>query len=193
MDDYALIRDAIAKTFPEIFHDFNARFETPGGFPRPVAARNRVWKTERSKANFIAPTTVKPSHDAPNDRGRRRGRAAPHDACAATTSSTRPIYSLDDRFRGIEGTRKVLLMNPADIARLGLEEGAEVTARTAANDGVEREVPGLSVRAHALPSGAVAGYYPELNPLVPLWHHAKESKVPAAKSVAVRIVRTSAR
>jgi hypothetical protein len=36
----------------------------------------------------------------------------------------------------------------------------------------------------------VAGYYPECNPLIPLWHHAKDSKVPAAKSIAIRIERT---
>jgi hypothetical protein len=33
----------------------------------------------------------------------------------------------------------------------------------------------------------VAGYLPECNPLIPLSHHAKESKVPAAKSIPVRI------
>ena len=31
--------------------------------------------------------------------------------------------------------------------------------------------------------------YPEVNVLIPLWHHAKESKVPAAKAVPVRIRR----
>jgi hypothetical protein len=34
----------------------------------------------------------------------------------------------------------------------------------------------------------VGGYYPECNPLLPLWHYAKQSKVPAAKSIPVRIV-----
>ena len=33
---------------------------------------------------------------------------------------------------------------------------------------------------------ALAGYHPELNELVPLWHFAGSSKVPAAKSVPVR-------
>jgi len=33
----------------------------------------------------------------------------------------------------------------------------------------------------------VAGYFPELNPLVPLWHQAEGSRVPAYKSVPVRI------
>jgi hypothetical protein len=41
--DYSKIRDAIAVTYPEIFHDFNARMWTPGGFPRPLGARTRQW------------------------------------------------------------------------------------------------------------------------------------------------------
>ena len=43
---------------------------------------------------------------------------------------------------------------------------------------------------YPIPEGCVAGYYPECNPLIPLWHYAKDSKVPAAKSVPVRIVVT---
>ncbi len=36
------------------------------------------------------------------------------------------------------------------------------------------------------PTGTCAGYYPELNVLIPLWHHDAQSKTPAAKSVPVR-------
>jgi hypothetical protein len=36
--DYSKIRDAIAETYPEIFHDFNARMWTPGGFRKPNGA-----------------------------------------------------------------------------------------------------------------------------------------------------------
>jgi hypothetical protein len=45
------------------------------------------------------------------------------------------------------------------------------------------------VTPFALPSGCVGGYYPEMNPLVPLWLHEKASKTPASKGVPVRIVR----
>src|SRR4029453_15218913 len=81
----------------------------------------------------------------------------------------------------------VLFMNVDDIAELGLEEGGTVTASTVANDGVVREVKGLVIVPYSIPRGAVGGYYPELNPLIPLWHHAKESKVPAAKSIPIRV------
>jgi len=42
---------------------------------------------------------------------------------------------------------------------------------------------------HLVPRGSCAGYYPECNPLLPLWHHASRSHVPAAKSIPVRIRR----
>jgi anaerobic selenocysteine-containing dehydrogenase len=44
------------------------------------------------------------------------------------------IYSLDDRFRGIYGTRRVLLMNRDDMERLGVREGDMVDVATASID-----------------------------------------------------------
>jgi anaerobic selenocysteine-containing dehydrogenase len=101
------------------------------------------------------------------------------------------IYGLSDRFRGVHGTRRVLLMNHADIERLQLREGAMVTAVTVTatpDDPIQRSVGELRVQAFNIPAGCVMGYYPELNPLVPLEHHAKESKVPAGKGVSIRLV-----
>jgi anaerobic selenocysteine-containing dehydrogenase len=83
-------------------------------------------------------------------------------------------------------------MNRADIARLGLAEGELVTLTTVVHDDVRREVGGLRVTAYDIPAGTVGGYYPECNPLVPLWHHAKGSKTPAYKSVPVTLRRDAA-
>ena len=47
---------------------------------------------------------------------------------------------------------------------------------------------GLKVVPFDLPDGCIAGYYPELNPLVPLNWHDHGSQTPAAKAVPVRIV-----
>jgi anaerobic selenocysteine-containing dehydrogenase len=97
------------------------------------------------------------------------------------------IYNEDDRFRGIYGSRYVVLMNAVDIAELGLAEGDLVTLSTEADDGVERQLGDLQVVAYDIPRKSIAGYYPECNGLIPLWHYAEGSKVPAAKSVPVRI------
>jgi len=72
-------------------------------------------------------------------------------------------------------------MHQNDIDRFDLKEGQTVSLTTAVNDGVERLVAGLQIVAYDIPEGCVAGYYPECNPLIPLWHHAKKAKVPAAK------------
>jgi len=181
--NYALVRDAIEATWPDIFGDFNGRFRTPGGFQRPIPARNRVWKTSTGKANFIVADGLVSDPDAPeNAADVLRLMTLRSDDQFNTT-----IYSLDDRFRGIYGTRMVVLMNQSDIDRLGLHEGASVTATTVVADGHPRSVAGLRVTPFDIPRGCVAGYFPECNPLVPLAHHAEGSKVPASKSIPVRL------
>jgi anaerobic selenocysteine-containing dehydrogenase len=99
------------------------------------------------------------------------------------------IYNENDRFRGIYGSREVVLMNADDMAGLDLAQGDLVTLETAADDGIERRLGGLQVVPYDIPRGGIVGYYPECNVLVPLWHFAEGSKVPAAKSVPVRISR----
>ncbi len=181
--DYSKIRDAIAATYPDIFHDFNARMWTPGGFHRPLGARHRKWDTETGKANFLVPSSLETDPDAP---------ATTRDVLQLITLRSNgqfntTVYSYDDRFRGNFGTRMVVMMHQNDIDRLGLREGEIVSLATAVDDGVEREVSGFRIRAYDIPEGCIAGYYPECNPLIPLWHHAEKAKVPAAKSIPVRI------
>ncbi|MFL5269532.1 MAG: FdhF/YdeP family oxidoreductase, partial [Stellaceae bacterium] len=186
--DYGKVRDAIAETYPENFHDFNARMWQPGGFHRYLAARHREWKTKTGKANFIVPAGIETDPDTA---------AADHDVLRLITLRSNDqfnttIYGYHDRFRGIHGTRMVVLMHRNDIDRLELREGERVSLVTVANDGVDRRLSGLTVVAYNIPEGCCAGYYPECNVLVPLWHHAERAKVPAAKSVPVRIVRDEA-
>lgn len=183
--DYARVRDAIERTWPDVFERFNERFRTPGGFHRPIPARQRQWKTDSGKAEFITPSTLTADPDTPEltDDVLRLMTVRSDDQFNTT------VYSLDDRFRGVTGTRRVLFMHPDDIERLGLEEGARVSASTAVDDGVTRRVDDLRITPYDIPPGCVAGYYPECNPLLPLWHHAKESHVPAAKSIPVRLRR----
>jgi molybdopterin-dependent oxidoreductase alpha subunit len=180
--DYSKVRELIAYTYPDIFHDFNSRLFTPGGFARPLAARNRIWQTASGKAEFRSPKQLDVDPDMPTDR---RGDVLRLITLRSNDQFNTTIYGYDDRFRGIRGTRLVLLMNRGDIEKLGLSEGDRVTACTHTTDGVVREVAGLLVTPYDIPAGCCAGYYPECNPLIPLWHHAEESKVPAAKSIPI--------
>ena len=185
--DYSRVRDAIEKTYPDIFTDFNRRMWTPGGFHRPIPARHRIWKTASGRANFIVPTGL----DADPDMAQPGPNVLRLLTIRSNDQFNTTIYGYDDRFRGIHGTRHVLLINPDDIALLGFRDGDIVVATTVADD-VVREVYGLRLTSYDIPRGCVAGYYPECNPLIPLWHHAKESQVPAAKSIPIRLRRVAA-
>ena len=54
-----------------------------------------------------------------------------------------------------------------------------------------RAVDGLRITPYDIPPGSAGGYYPECNPLMPLAHHAEKSKVPAAKSIPIRLRRSA--
>ncbi|MEE1656235.1 FdhF/YdeP family oxidoreductase [Microvirga sp. CF3062] len=181
--DYARVRDAIEETYPEDFRAFNERMRTPGGFHRPIAARERRWKTKTGKANFVVPQSLETDLGiAENDRDIFKLMTVRSNDQFNTT-----VYGYHDRFRGVRGTRMVLFMNRNDIARLNLEEGDMVTLTTAVDDGVVRQVSGLRITPYEIPEGCCAAYYPECNPLIPVWHYADKSKVPAAKSIPIRI------
>lgn len=183
--DYALVRDAIEATWPDVFAGFNQRIHSPGGMPRPNAARERMWKTKSGKAGFIVPPTL-PAAGA--DGTVLRLMTVRSDDQFNTT-----VYSLDDRFRNVWGTRRVLLMHPLDMAERGIAEGSEVTATTAVAtpDQAPRSLGGLRALPYDLPRGSVAGYFPECNPLVPLSHHAKKSQVPASKCIPIHVALAS--
>ena len=140
-----------------------------------------MWKTESGKAEFTVPRSLSGTDiaDAP---GRLRLVTLRSNDQFNTT-----IYGYDDRFRGISGTRDVVLMNPKEIEKAGLHKGQVVTIVGDSGDGVDRRVAGLKVVPFDLPDGCIAGYYPELNPLIPLQHHDRKSKTPACKAVPVRI------
>ncbi|MCZ2495829.1 FdhF/YdeP family oxidoreductase [Xylophilus sp. Kf1] len=182
-DDYGRVRDAIAVTFPEIFHDFNRRLEAPGGFARPLPARERLWKTPSGKAEFTLPEAL--SAAFAGDGGKDVMRLI---TLRSNDQFNTTVYGLSDRFRGVEGTRMVVFMHQDDITRLGLREGEDIGLSSAAGDSFSRELHGLRVVPYDIPRGSVAAYYPECNLLIPLWQYADESKVPAAKSVPVRVV-----
>jgi formate dehydrogenase major subunit len=98
------------------------------------------------------------------------------------------IYSNNDRYRGVYNDRMVLFMNPEDRADRGLQNEQRISLETISDDGVKRRVDGLTVLDYPMSRGAVAGYFPELNPLLPLQHFDKISGTPAAKSIPVRVV-----
>ncbi|RYD67516.1 MAG: FdhF/YdeP family oxidoreductase [Sphingomonadales bacterium] len=179
--DYGLVRDLIAETYHAQFHDMNARMFEPGGFYRGNSARERIWKTDSGKAEFTAPEMLSATDVADVDGRYRLVTVRSNDQFNTT------IYGYSDRLRGIEGKRDVVLINPADMARAGLSAGQRITLVGDAEDGHVRRIERLEIVPFDLPDGTIVGYYPELNPLIPIQHHDRNSKTPASKAVPVRI------
>jgi anaerobic selenocysteine-containing dehydrogenase len=103
------------------------------------------------------------------------------------------IYGLDDRYRGVKGGRRVVFVNPADIERFGLAEGARVDLVSEFTNGEgqlqERRAKDFKVVGYSTPQGNAAAYYPETNPLVPLDHTAARSNTPVSKAIVIRLER----
>ncbi|GLX20033.1 FdhF/YdeP family oxidoreductase [Streptomyces lavendulae] len=176
-NDYAAIRDRIARVVPG-FEDFNARAARPAGFRLPHGPRDeRRFPTKTGKANFTAAPVEYPKVPA----GRLLLQTLrSHDQYNTT------IYGLDDRYRGITGGRRIVMVNPQDAAELGLADGSYTDLVGEWKDGVERRAPGFRVVHYPTARGCAAAYYPETNVLVPLDSTADTSNTPASKSVVVR-------
>ncbi len=174
-DHYDHIRDLIEKAVKG-FDDFNQRLHRQNGFSLPNGAREGIFNTPSKKALFTVNQLPDP---LPPDHKFLMMTIRSHDQFNTT------VYGLDDRYRGVFGGRQVVFMNPQDMDREGLKAGDPVAL---SNDyhGV-RHVEGFQVVPYEIPSGCVATYFPEANPLIPLHLTARHSHTPASKSVGVNI------
>ena len=174
--NYDLIRDRIARVIPG-FERFNERIRAEKTFYLPNAARERVFKTKTGKANFaVHPIT---QHELqPGELLMTTIRS--HDQFNTT------IYGLDDRYRGIRNGRRVVFLNPTDIAELALRAGQIVDLISRFGEQTRRAA-GFTVVAYDIPRQCAATYFPEANVLVPIGSVAEGSNTPTSKSVVIRI------
>ncbi len=179
--DYDRIRSLIAEVV-EGAHDYNRRVREPGGFYLPNGARERVFKTKTGKARFTA-------HEVP------RLELAPGQLLMMTIRShdqfNTTVYTQDDRYRGISGSRRVVFMNEADVAELGFAPG-EVVDLVSHFEGERRIAERFAIVPFSIPRRCVATYFPEANPLVPLGSYADKSRTPTSKSVVVTLRKRAA-
>lgn len=183
IDDYDAIRDKIADVYPQIYENFTGRIKEPKGFHLDVAPRRRVWNTPTGKANILVFKGLHVDTPVEDADMLRLATVRSHDQFNTT------IYSYNDRYRGVYDDRLVVFMNAEDLAVRGLRSGEKITLETISADGVERRVSNLTVIDYPMSRGAVAGYYPELNSLLPLDYYDRISGTPAAKSIPIRVVR----
>jgi len=182
IEDYTAIRDKIAEVYPEIYEDFSEKMKDPHGFHLDIPPRRRVWQTPNGKANFLVMPGLEVNDVIADPAMLRLATIRSHDQYNST------IYSNSDRYRGVYNTRLVIFMNKEDREERGLENGAVIGLETYSDDGRRRYVDGLTILDYPMPRGAIAGYYPELNPLLPLDFYDEVSGTPAAKAIPVRVV-----
>ena len=174
--NYDLIRDRIARVVPG-FDDYNRRVRS-GAFYLPNAPRDRrEWRTPNRRANFTVAAVPRHVLEA-GEYIMMTIRT--HDQFNTT------VYSLDDRYRGIFGGRRVVFMHEADIAAAGLQQGQWVDL-TNRHGGRERVARAFMVAPYRIPRGCIATYFPEANVLVPIDSVAAKSNTPTSKFVVVTI------
>ena len=77
-------------------------------------------------------------------------------------------------------------MNPYDISRAGLQDGAVVDLFNN-TDGIERVAHRFILVAYDIPERCTATYFPETNVLVPISSTAEKSNTPVSKGVVIRV------
>jgi molybdopterin-dependent oxidoreductase alpha subunit len=176
VEDYDRVRERIERVIPG-FDNYNRRVREPGGFYLPNLAREGVFKTSTGRANFTV-------HELP------RNELAAGQFLMMTVRShdqfNTTIYGLDDRYRGVSGERRVVFLNPEDIASQGLSAG-QVVDLVSHFEGEERTARRFIVVPYRIPRRCAATYFPETNVLVPVRSVADKSNTPASKSVVISV------
>ena len=174
MDNYDVVRNHIEGSIAG-FDQFNQKVRKPEGFYLPNGPRDGNFTTPSGKAHF--------SVNAMEVQKVAEGRfimmtIRSHDQYNTT------IYGLDDRYRGIENERRVVLMHADDMQEAGLSHLADVNIVGWYNN--ERRVAEhFLVIPYPIARGCVATYFPETNCLVPLEHTALKSNTPVSKWIEV--------
>jgi molybdopterin-dependent oxidoreductase alpha subunit len=177
-EHYDRIRELISQVVPGC-EDMNRKVRQKGGFYLPNAARENRYETKTGKANF-AVSPLQPMRLRADQFLLTTLRS--HDQFNTT------IYGLDDRYRGIYNGRRVVFMNPQDIAAAGWKQGdyVDITSHFAGSREEERRTaPRFLLVAYDIPRRCVATYFPEANVLVPIDSVAKISNTPTSKALIV--------
>jgi molybdopterin-dependent oxidoreductase alpha subunit len=175
--DYDRIRDSISRVVPG-FDDYNIQVRQPGGFYLPNLARDkREWRTNSGKATFtiheIPRTTLEPGQLVMTT-------VRSHDQFNTT------VYGLHDRYRGVHNERRVIFMNAADVADLGLvpRQSVDLTSHFQGETRVARQ---FIVVPYDIPRRCAATYFPEGNVLVPINSVAERSNTPTSKYIVITV------
>ena len=177
VQNYDKVRDLISESING-FEDYNSRVRQPNGFYLPNSPKdNCEFDTNDGFAHF----SINPLPDVSlNDDEFVMMTIRSHDQYNTT------IYGLDDRYRGIKGNRRILMMNPHDMLELDLKT-RDLIDITSHFNGTKRFSRKWMVIPYNIPKRNVAAYFPEANELVPLESTADISNTPTSKWIICTI------
>jgi molybdopterin-dependent oxidoreductase alpha subunit len=168
---YDSIRDLMERSLVG-FTDYNSRVRQPNGFALPNPPRDeQSFATPDGLAHFT-------THELPHVHVEKDHYVLmtlrSHDQYNTT------IYGLHDRYRGIHGHRRVLLMNAEDMVERGWKTKQKINITSHFN-GEERHSENWLLIPYEIPRGNLAAYFPEANSLIPLESTADVSNTPTSK------------
>jgi anaerobic selenocysteine-containing dehydrogenase len=176
-ENYDHIRDLMERSLTG-FDNYNERVRSENGFLLPNPPRDsRTFSTPSGKAHFT-------THPLPNvtigaDRFVMMTIRS-HDQYNTT------IYDVHDRYRGLSGNRRVVLMNALDMVERGWKNRHPLSI-TSHFEGETRHSTGWLAVSYEIPRKNIATYFPEANSLVPLNSTAAVSNTPTSKWIEVTL------
>jgi molybdopterin-dependent oxidoreductase alpha subunit len=179
VSNYDHIRDSISRVVDGC-EDYNARVRVPGGFYLKNPPHEGKFPTKTGKARFIS--------------SKLEGIVVDDGLLLLTTIRSHnqfntTIYDYSDRYRGVEGERRVIFLNTEDMNEQSLAAGQVVNITSHFSDG-ERHADRFIVVPYPIPKGCAAAYFPEANPLVPLSSYADRSQTPTSKCIVISLQAT---
>ncbi|WP_150461850.1 FdhF/YdeP family oxidoreductase [Nesterenkonia ebinurensis] len=175
-EEYDVIRDHASRVIPGT-ENFNQRVRDKHGFVLPNPPRDhRAFATGDGRAAF---TVRDLEYLKPPEGHLVLQTMRSHDQYNTT------FYGLDDRYRGISGGRRVILIHADDLAEAGFAD-RDLVDVVSVFRGEERTAERFRLVAYPTVRGCVAAYYPEANALVHRDLVARESNTPGFKAVFVR-------
>ncbi|NQD36753.1 FdhF/YdeP family oxidoreductase [Permianibacter sp. IMCC34836] len=191
-NDYARIREFIEQGQRGVtagFEQFNQRITSDGRVQLPNRAAQRRFVTASGKAEFRV-------HPLPKENAVQLARQRHGDSVLALMTLrshdqfNTTVYTNNDRYRGVFGDRRVLLIHADDLNRRGLFPGDQVDIEAVSNDGIVRRVSRFTTVAYDIPRGCVAAYFPEASALLAAGIHSTQTQTPAYKDVPVLLYRS---
>ena len=177
-NNYDAVRDLVERCIPG-FEEYNKRVRDPAGFYLPNGPRAGKFSSKHFGDKMPFTVSRVPQLEMEAD-DYRMATVRSHDQFNTT------IYGMDDRYRGVHGERRVIFMNPSDIAAAGFQPGDKVNLYSY-YEGVERVARLFIIVPYDIAPRCTATYFPETNVLVPIGSVAEKSNTPTSKLVVIKI------